>query len=87
MNKCPLVLIEWEDSRQPTSHWEYLAEFNNPGVCLCASVGFLLRDLDDTKILASNMADIKSKEDVQASGVICIPTSCVKRIKKLEEKD
>jgi hypothetical protein len=82
---CDLVLIEWEDSRQPTSEWVRLAGFKSAGICKCASVGFLIHDGVNKKVLASNMADIEDKHNIQASGIIHIPSKCVTRITRVEE--
>jgi len=78
-----LVLIEWKDSRQPTSAWQRLGEIGKREYCACVSVGFLIQDDDKVKVLAANVADIS--EDMQASGVITIPTDAVHAIKPLVE--
>ena len=65
-----LVLIEWEDSRQPVASWQRLNEFIKLDVCKCVSVGFLISDDDEQKVLAPNMADIESKDNIQTSGVM-----------------
>ena len=77
---CPLVLIEWEDSRQPIPGWMCLSAFDKAEICKCVSVGFLLDDGLDQKVLAPNMADIEDKHNIQTSGVIHIPAKCVLRI-------
>jgi hypothetical protein len=53
--------------------------------CRCVSVGFLLRNDKDVKVLAPNMADIDYPENLQASGIIVIPAKSVTAIKNLEE--
>ena len=40
---CPLVMIQWEDSAQPTPGWELLANVETPAIVTCASVGWLFR--------------------------------------------
>jgi hypothetical protein len=67
MNRCPLVLVEREDSAQPLPQW--LHEFEPPMVNKCASVGWLIHDGDDVKALAPNMANIDSETNIQASGI------------------
>ncbi len=83
-----LVLVEWTDSRQPESQWRRLAEMDrgNGSFCKCVSVGFLLRDNKDVKILAPNMADIDDPDNLQAAGTIVIPSRSVTAIRRLEEK-
>lgn len=78
-------MVEWEDSRQPSAEWKRLSQFEPEGICDCVSVGFLIYDGEDYKSLASNMADVGSKENMQASGVINIPIACIKKITPLEE--
>ncbi len=87
MDHPKLVLIEWEDSRQPTSAWERVTDYEPADACICLSVGFLLHDGIDTKGLAGNMADLANMEDMQASGVIHIPTRCIRRLIALKEQD
>ena len=84
-DNCPLVLIEWEDSRQPIAGWVRLSEFDKSEICKCVSVGFLIHDGGEQKVLAPNMADIEDKHNIQTSGVIHIPTKCVLRITPLNE--
>lgn len=80
-----LVLIEWEDSRQPSSAWKHLAEHPVWYAVKCASVGWLVHDDDQKKVLAPNMGDIDDASNMQLSGEIVIPTSCVLRISRLNE--
>ena len=80
-----LVLIEWEDSRQPVASWQRLSEFSKSDICKCVSVGFLISDDDEQKVLAPNMADIESKDNIQTSGVIHIPSKCVLKITPIAE--
>lgn len=84
-NSCPLVMIEWEDSAQPIPSWSYLASIEAPGIILCASVGWLIRDDDEMKALAPNMGAINDENSVQVSGVIQIPTRCVRHVTPLME--
>lgn len=85
MDTATLVIVEWEDSRQPSGEWKRLLQFKPEGICECVSVGFLLYDGEDYKTIAPNMADISSDENMQASGLIHIPTACITKISPLEE--
>jgi hypothetical protein len=78
-----LVMIEWADSRQPTASWQRLRDAAAIGYCKCCSVGFLLRDDAEVKVLAANMGD--DDDDMQATGVIVIPAVAVLAIKPLVE--
>ena len=83
-----LVLVEWTDSRQPESQWRRLSEMEQGkgSFCKCVSVGFLLRDNKDVKILAPNMADIDDPDNLQTSGTIVIPSRSVTAIRRLAER-
>lgn len=83
MSKCPLVLIEWEDSAQPQPAWQRLADWKPCSAVRIASVGWLIKDGKEVKVLAPNMGGIDEKTDVQVSGVIHIPARCVLSVKRL----
>lgn len=68
-----LVLIDWEDSRQPTSGWQWLEDFELGEVVRCKSVGWIVGKSKDAVALAQNIGDDFS----QASGIIRIPTRCI----------
>lgn len=84
--KCPLVLIEWEDSLRPKPAWTHLVDLREaPTPTQCASVGWLIHDTKKIKVLAPNMGGLEGDENVQACGVMEIPTRCVVRVVKLRE--
>lgn len=84
MTKRPLVAIEWEDSRQPVASWVRLSEVEGEfSPCLCRSVGYLVYDGEDVKALAPNLIEDEDEDDVQVSGIIQIPTTCVRSIQPL----
>ena len=85
MSRCPLVMIEWQDSAQPVAEWSYLAGWDAPSVVNCVSVGWLIHD-GEVKALAPNMGDLGS-ENAQVSGVIRIPACCITRMVELDEPD
>ena len=85
---CRLVLIRWEDSRQPLSGWQHLSELDVPKTCECATVGWLLKDEPDRKVVAQSIGGIgdnDDSEDAQAGGIMVIPTRCVLSVEELEE--
>ena len=84
-NACPLVMIEWEDSAQPIPSWRFLAEFEAPGIIRCVSVGWMIRDDNQMKVVAPNMGSVNVEGSLQVSGMIQIPTSCVLQITNLDE--
>ncbi len=83
MKPPPLVLLEWEDSARPVPAWQFLDDINDTAVVRCQSVGFLIYDGEDTKVLAPNVGEIGT-EEAQASGVIRIPTRCVTKMRRLK---
>lgn len=83
---CRLVLVEWEDSTQPTSAWEMRRDVK-PVVVKIASVGWLIKDGKRIKTLAPNVGGVDRKVVAQCSGVINIPSGCVIAIHDLVEKD
>ena len=85
MTPCPLVMIEWEDSAQPVAAWAHLESIQPGGVVLCASVGWLIHDGEDLKMIAPNFGGLESQNNAQVSGVIRIPTRCVRAVHKLKE--
>lgn len=81
--KCPLVMIEWEDSTQPHSAWRFLEDVGTAVPVVCRSVGWLIGD-GKTKVLAPNMGAI-DLSSVQVAGTITIPARCVRRVVRLRE--
>lgn len=86
-SSCSLVLIEWQDSAQPTPSWRYLSDFEEKSAVLCSSVGWLIHDGDDVKALAPNMGSLTDESSVQVSGVIRIPASCIIKVTELYEPE
>ena len=87
MSQCPLVLIEWEDSRQPIPNWVRLSTLETPMPVRCVSVGWLIHDGADVKSVAANVGDLGDEGNAQASGIIQIPTRCILRTVQLDEPD
>mgnify|MGYP006915363189 CR=1 FL=1 len=87
VKRCPLVLIEWEDSRQPASGWAHLSSIDEPSVVRCVSVGWLIHNGSRVKMLAPNLGDLDDEDNVQASGIIRIPARSVIKLTALEEPE
>lgn len=75
----PLVLIEWVDSSRIGDGWRMLDEIEAPEPHLCVSVGFVVKESKDAKVLAPNLADVRSDDNRQAYGGIMIPTGAIVR--------
>lgn len=82
---CRLVMVEWEDSRQPAANWSFLSDFEGGSAVRVASVGWLIQDDEKMKVVAPNMGGLLDGADLQVSGMIQIPTSCVLRVSELAE--
>lgn len=84
-NKIKLIMVNWLDSCQPAPNWQHLSDYKKVSPVSCVSVGFLIHDGDKTKAIAPNMGEIHNKENIQASGIIHIPTCCITNITELTE--
>ena len=77
-----LVLVKWEDSARPISAWQWVDEYQIPAVVECVSVGYLISETKTALAIAPNLGDVMC-ERVQASGIIRIPRSAVKKMIEL----
>ncbi len=84
--KCPLVIIRWQDSAQPISAWKYLSDLPRTWPIECATVGWLLKDDDDVKVICQSVGDLHNPNNAQASGIMTIPARCVVSIERLSEE-
>jgi hypothetical protein len=84
---CPLVIIRWQDSRQPCSQWRHLSALPEASPVEVATVGWLLKSTAEVKVVCQNVGDIGHPEKAQASGIMTIPTRCVLSIERLTEED
>jgi hypothetical protein len=87
VSDCRLVLIRWQDSRQPCGQWRYLSALPEATAVEVASVGWLVKDTADVKVLCQNIGDLAHPEKAQASGIMTIPTRCVLSIEALTEEE
>lgn len=87
MGYCPLVIIRWLDSRQPCGQWRYLSSLPDASPVEVATVGWLVKDTPDVKVVCQNVGDLENPERAQASGIMTIPTRCVLSVEKLTEEE
>jgi hypothetical protein len=87
MGDCPLVIIRWQDSRQPCGHWRFLSALPETSAVEVATVGWLLKDTADVMVVCQNVGDLAHPEKAQASGIMTIPTRCVLSVERLTEAD
>ena len=84
---CPLVIIRWQDSAQPLPSWQYLSALPRTRPIECATVGWLLKDDDDIKVICQSVGDLDNPTNAQASGIMTIPARCVLSIETLTEEE
>jgi hypothetical protein len=85
MTEARLVMITWLDSRQPNGSWQWLSEFEKMEPVRAASVGWLIQDDADVKVIAQSLAN--DGDDKQTSGRKAIPACCVQSIQDLSVPD
>ena len=81
-----LVLIEWIDSRSPIPGWCLIEECEMPHACKCVSVGYLVVNSKDEKVLAQSIADLES-DSLQANGLMVIPAKTIITMRPLVSRN
>lgn len=71
-----ILIIEWEDSFNPSSGWQELKEFE-PSRTICISVGILIYETDTTIFIAGSYAKETANTVEQVNGVMSIPKVCI----------
>lgn len=72
-----LVLIKWVDSYGSSSTWAYLEGYN-PAPMLCRSVGWLIHDGEDCKVVVFHLSQhSQPNAGQQGCGDMTIPTLAV----------
>jgi hypothetical protein len=77
--KPKLARVEWEDSCRPVSEWQWIDDYEMPHVVRCVSVGFVIASKPKAIALAPNLGDL-DQERIQASGIIRIPRSAIRKL-------
>jgi hypothetical protein len=79
-----LVLIEWLDSFGCSSNWTEIDKSEPPKPLVCRSVGWLLHDGKDCKVVIPHISDVEHKNAAhQGCGDMTIPTKSIVRISSL----
>lgn len=85
-SKFRLVYVEWEDSLVGTSGW-CETDGAQPSPVLVQSVGWLVHDGKDCKLIVPHLSDAEhSNAKQQGCGDITIPASCIKKLVQLQLK-
>ncbi len=77
-----IVQVEWEDSSQPIPQWQWVADYEIPETVPCTSVGFLIARTKQAIAIAPNLGNT-TQDKCQASGIIRIPKSAIRKITEL----
>ena len=80
-----LVLIEWVDSYGCSSSWEKM-DVCEPKLLVCRSVGWLLYDGEECKVVVPHVTVHGVLED-QGCGDMTIPVQAITRIVELEKSE
>ena len=83
-----LVLITWEDSYGCSSVWEpFRKPFSPPQRQVCRSVGWLVHDGEDCKVVVPHIATGVGDAPDEGCGDMAIPSSAVLSLVDLVEPD
>lgn len=85
MSDVRLVIVTWEDSRQTDGAWQWLSAYKPREPVTVQSVGWLIQDDEQSKVLAQSLAP--DDDDMQASGIKIIAARSVVKIERLAEVD
>jgi hypothetical protein len=81
---CPLVLIEWVDASRLSDGWMDWGDIPAPYLHRCLTVGFLVSENKDGKILVPTVGDIGHKDNRHTYGGMMIPRSAIVSEKRLK---
>jgi hypothetical protein len=81
-----LVLIEWIDTHTSGKGWQTFEQFEESAEPMhCRSVGWLVQDKPNCKVIVPHLAGEKNKDMVvQGRGELYIPTKAIIKIIKLK---
>ena len=72
------VIVEWVDSSQPVSKWQFVDDIEPDDGIVCRSAGWIVHDTAEVLMIAANVASCG-----QANGVITIPKCAVRSVREL----
>ena len=73
----PLVMIEWIDASRLSSGWMDFEEIPDPYPHRCVSVGFLVRENTQGKILVPTIGDVEHEANRHTYGGMLIPMAAI----------
>ena len=81
------VMIEWVDSKECSSDWQFIEDIKPQKPAKCISVGILFDDQDDYKTIIQTIDEEEEKEDSQIMARMTIPTCSITKITKLIQQE
>lgn len=73
----PLVMIEWIDASRLSAGWMDFEEIPDPYPHMCVTVGFLVRENAQGKILVPTIGDVEHEANRHTYGGMLIPTAAI----------
>jgi len=61
-----LVKVKWLDSRISEGHWERISDTLYPVLCHVETVGWIIKESDDSILIAQGLADRDDKDPMTA---------------------
>lgn len=77
--KRNLEYIEWEDSYGCSSRWSEIDDAADPGIMICRSVGWVVRESKKLIVIVPHLANLDGEENEQGCGDMTIPTASILR--------
>lgn len=78
-----LVVVAWQDSRQPTAAWRFLSAVEDPAPVQCVTAGWLVSENDQAIAIATSLGDVHDPDGIQANGITQIVRACITNITDL----
>lgn len=78
-----MVLVEWIDASGIRDGWTSLSDIPSPDPPKCVSVGFLVRENNQGKIVVPTIADVENRDNRHGYGGIVIPSSAILSVKQI----
>ena len=79
----PLVLIKWTDASRLAVGWMDYADIPDPYLHRCVSVGFLISENANGKILVPTIADFEHPDNRHTYGGMLISKSAILSVRRL----
>ena len=72
-----VVIIEWLDSCGAGSRWQFLEDYEDPKPLKCRSIGWLVQDREDCKVIVPHLSMDAKDSQRQGCGEMTIPTRSI----------